>query len=137
MVPNPQKTSPTRLHRTDSGAKRVKAEVLKSTTPNTFGYAEPRSQDVFEEEQESTTRYSQETSLGGLGFQDAYRGTASASGDRYEDNVLFLHHNHRGVRLSIQANAKAFAIALVIIIVLVALPVMAELLNAFSRMGGH
>jgi len=136
MVPNPQNTTTTRLHRTEPGAKRVKAEVLKSTTPSNFGYAQPRSQDLFEEEQDSTPRSSsKETSLGGLGFQETFRGNPGTSGDRYEDNVLFVHHNHRGLRLSLQANAKVAMVAFVIIVVLIALPIISELLGVISRFG--
>jgi hypothetical protein len=139
MVPNPQPTSSYSINgrRMETGARRVKTEVLKSTIPATFGYAEPRSQEIDDDYETVTEHSHRESGLGGLGSQQ--HSYYQEKEQPYEENVFFVQQSHRGVRMGFQANSKMFMLVAGLVIGMLALPIVLWLLSIFVRVvtGSH
>src|SRR5258706_4033960 len=133
MVPNPQHTSNFSINgrRMETGARRVKTEVLKSTTPANFGYAEPGSQEMDDDYETVTDHSRRETGLGGLGSQQ--HTYYQEKEQPYEDNVFFVQQSSRGVRMGFQANGKLFMLVAGLVIGLLALPIVIWLISVLVR----
>jgi hypothetical protein len=133
MVPNPQHTSNYSINgrRMETGARRVKAEVLKSTPAAGFGYAEPRSQEIDDDYETVTEHSRRETGLGGVGSQQ--HTYYQEKEQPYDENVFFVQHSPRGVRMGFQANGKLFMLVAGLVIGLLALPIVIGLISVLMR----
>jgi hypothetical protein len=125
----------------DTAARPVRAEVMAQSTASRGlggGYTaseQQRYRDIFNDEAATSTDFGYR---GGSGFgsvnEPQWRPFSSSFAQGpYEDTILFIQHNKRGVRFSLQANTRTFIAIVLIFIALINSPGIGELIGALVK----
>lgn len=118
---------------TETSARPVRAEVIGYTAPRGFGSVrdEERFQDIFDDDPETAPGYSYQG--GGIGGRYRPPFGAPYSEQPYEDTILVLHHNKKGIRIGLQASHKMFFAIVIVVLVILNSPGIADLLNLLVK----
>jgi hypothetical protein len=124
----------------DTTARPVRAEVVdQSSTPRGFGsYAtsdQQRYRDLFGDDASTSADFGYRGASGLGSASDPYWRPFSSSFAQgpYEDTILYVQHNKRGVRFSLQANTRTFIAIVLIVIALINSPGIGALISTLVK----
>ena len=124
----------------DTTARPVRADVIdQSSMPRGFGgYAaseQQRYRDLFGDDASTSADFGYRGASGLGSASDQYwRPFSSSFGQgAYEDTILFVQHNKRGVRFSLQANTRTFIAIVLIFIALINSPGIGTLISTLIK----
>jgi hypothetical protein len=124
----------------DTAARPVQAEVMdRPTMPRGLGgYSgseQQRFRDIFGDDAATGADFGYRGASGFGSASDQYWRPFSSSFAQgpYEDTILFIQHNKRGVRFSLQANTRTFIIIVLIFIALINSPGIGELIGTVVK----
>ncbi len=124
----------------DTAARPVRAEIIdQSSTPRGFGgYAaseQQRYRDIFGDDAANSADFGYRGASGLGSASDPYWRPFSSSFAQgpYEDTILYIQHNKRGVRFSLQATTKTFIAIVLIVIALINSPGIGTLVSTLIK----
>jgi hypothetical protein len=125
---------------TNTRARPVRAEIVdQSSTPRGFGgYAaseQQRYRDIFGDDAPNSADFGYRGASGLGSAGDPYWRPFSSSFAQgpYEDTILYIQHNKRGVRFSLQATTRTFIAIVLIVIALINSPGIGTLISTLIK----